>query len=160
MSGWMEKMDEALDTLRPNALRLAGAAAGALATWFAGLPMMAQALLLIQGADVLTGLLCALCAKSPKTDSGKVSSGALTTGMIKKGLEWLVVLICVYVGTAVGMDSIAGVSVGGAAMTYMIATELVSLMENLEIFGLNIPLFKRILDVAQGCAERSGPREG
>lgn len=148
MSGWMEKMDEALDTLRPNALRLAGAAAGALATWFAGLPVMAQALLLIQGADVLTGLLCALCAKSPKTDSGKVSSGALTTGMIKKGLEWLVVLICVYVGSAVGMENVSG-----AAMTYMIATELVSLLENLQIFGLDIPLLRRILDIAQGGDE-------
>ena len=48
----------------------------------------------------------------------------------------------------------AGVtSVCGAAMTYMIATELVSLIENLEIFGLNVPLLGKLLDVAQGDGE-------
>ena len=41
----------------------------------------------------------------------------------------------------------------GAAMTYMIATELVSLIENLEIFGLNVPLLGKLLDVAQGDGE-------
>ena len=66
-------------------------------------------------------------------------------GVVKKGLEWLVVLICVYVGSAVGMENVSG-----AAMTYMIATELVSLLENLQIFGLDIPLLRRILDIAQG----------
>ena len=65
--------------------------------------------------------------------------------MVKKGLEWLVVLICVYVGEALMMEGI-----GGAALTYMIATELVSLMENLSIFGLSVPALDRLLDVAQG----------
>ena len=32
----------------------------------------------------------------------------------------------------------------------MIATELVSLMENLSIFGLSVPALDRLLDVAQG----------
>ena len=45
-------------------------------------------------------------------------------------------------------------AVCGAAMTYMIATELVSLIENLEIFGLNVPLLGKLLDVAQGREER------
>ena len=66
-------------------------------------------------------------------------------GVIKKGLEWLVVCICIHVGGALEMTGI-----GGAAMTYMIATELVSLLENLQIFGLDIPVLRRILDVAQG----------
>ena len=51
-------------------------------------------------------------------------------------------------GGALEMDGI-----GGAAMTYMIATELVSLLENLQIFGLDIPVLRRILDVAQGDRE-------
>ena len=53
------------------------------------------------------------------------------------------ILACI--GSAVGMDNVSG-----AAMTYMIATELVSLLENLQIFGLDIPLLRRILDIAQG----------
>ncbi len=133
-----------MGVLRPNALRMLGAGAGALLAWFSGLSPIAQALLLVQGADVLTGLLAAMMGRSPKTQTGKVSSGALTMGMIKKGLEWLVVLIAVYVGAALEMQGIAG-----AAMTYMMAAELVSLMENLNLFGLDIPVLHAMLDAAQ-----------
>ena len=140
-----EQAMEVLHAIRPNAARMIGAAIGAAAAWFAGLSPIAKALLVTQGADVLTGVLCAIWGKSRKSDSGKVSSSALAMGMVKKGLEWLVGLICVYVGSAVGMENVSG-----AAMTYMIATELVSLLENLQIFGLDIPLLRRILDIAQG----------
>jgi len=37
-----------------------------------------------------------------------------------------------------------------AAMTYVIATELVSLLENLALLGLDVPLLHTILDVAHG----------
>lgn len=141
---------EAYASIRPDAVRVAGAMIGAAMTWLSGLPPIAQALLLTQASDVLTGILCAVCGKSRKTESGRISSGALMMGMVKKGLEWLVVLLCVYVGAALEMQGI-----GGAAMTYMIATELVSLMENLNLFGLDIPILKRLLDVAQ-----SGDRQG
>lgn len=145
---------EVFGSVRPNVVRLIGAAVGAVTAWFSGLPMIAQALLVTQGADVLTGVLCALRGKSSKTASGKVSSGALTMGMVKKGLEWLVVLICVYVGCALEMQGI-----GGAAMTYMIATELVSLMENLNAFGLDVPVLHTLLDAAQGARGKERTQE-
>ncbi len=97
----------------------------------------------------MTGILCALTGKSNKTESGRVSSGALFMGLIKKGLEWLVVLICLVVGEALGMAGVAG-----AAMVYMMATELVSLMENLSIFGLKVPMLEKLLDVARGETEK------
>lgn len=139
-----EQAMEVWRAIRPNAVRMTGAAIGAAAAWFAGLSPIAKALLVTQGADVLTGVLCALWGKSRKSDSGRVSSRALAMGMVKKGLEWLVVLICVYVGEALEMQGI-----GGAAMTYMIATELVSLLENLSLFGLEAPVLRKLLDVAQ-----------
>lgn len=139
-----EQAMEVWRAIRPNAVRMTGAAIGAAAAWFAGLSPIAKALLVTQGADVLTGVLCALWGKSRKSDSGRVSSRALAMGMVKKGLEWLVVLICVYVGEALEMEGI-----GGAAMTYMIATELVSLLENLNLFGLEAPVLRKLLDVAQ-----------
>lgn len=139
-----EQAMEVWRAIRPNAARMLGAAIGAAAVWFSGLPPIARAMLVTQGADVLTGVLCAIWGKSRKSDSGKVSSGALAMGMVKKGLEWLVVLICVYVGEALEMQGI-----GGAAMTYMIATELVSLLENLSLFGLEAPVLRKLLDVAQ-----------
>lgn len=143
-----ERMMDVFETIRPDALRMGGAAAGALLAWITGLPPIAQALLMTQASDVLTGVLCAALGKSPKSASGKISSSALVMGMIKKGLEWLVVLLCVYVGAALDMEGISG-----AAMTYMIATELVSLMENLSHFGLDIPILKTLLDAAQRTPE-------
>ncbi|MBQ2833919.1 MAG: phage holin family protein [Clostridia bacterium] len=140
----MEWMEDALAAIRPDVMRFAGAAAGAVCAWFTGLPPIAQALLVTQGADVLTGVLGAVMGRSPKTESGRVSSHALSMGMIKKGLEWLVVLICAYVGAALKTEGITG-----AAMTYMIATEMVSLVENLSLFGLKVPALERLLDIAQ-----------
>lgn len=142
---------DAARSIRPDLTKALGAVAGAACAWWAGLPALAQALLIVQGADVLTGVLLALAGKSTKSESGRVSSGALTAGVMKKGLEWLVVGICVFVGGALEMEGITG-----ASMTYMIATEMVSLMENLNAFGLKIPLLDRILDVAQGAAKDAG----
>lgn len=136
---------EAASGIRPNVFSWISAAIGFVISWWSGLPVLAQALLVMQAADLFTGLMCAITGRSRKTESGKLSSGTLAMGIMKKGLEWLVVLVCVYAGKGLGMDGISG-----AAMMYMMATELVSLMENLEIFGLNIPLLKKLLDVAQG----------
>lgn len=138
------KIAEAASAVKPNVFSWIGAAIGAAIVWWTGLPALAQALLIVQGGDVLTGLLCALTGKSHKSESGKVSSGALVMGVVKKGLEWMTVGICMSVGNALEMAGI-----GGAAMMYMVGTELVSLMENLSILGLDVPLLHTILDVAQ-----------
>ena len=112
------------------------------------LPALGQAVLIVQAADIATGFACALLGKSEKSESGRVSSRAMLEGVVKKGAEWLIVLVCVYTGAPMGMEGI-----GSAAMTYVIATELVSLLENLALLGLDVPLLKAILDVAHGKAE-------
>jgi len=146
----IQNMLDAWRAIRPDLSKALGAAAGALFTWFTGLTPIAQALLIVQGADVLTGLLLAFQGRSSKSASGKVSSAALSGGVVKKGLEWLVVGVCVFVGGALNMQGISG-----AAMTYMIAAELVSLMENLSAFGLKIPMLEQMLDAAQGAGEKA-----
>ena len=148
-------MTETGQEIHLSVIKWVSAAAGWAAAWWAGLPAIAQALRLVQAADVLTGVLCALTGKSPKSDSGRVSSKALSSGVVKKGLEWLAVCIGVNVGGALEMAGI-----GGAAMTYMIATEMVSLIENLSIFGLDIPVLRRILDVAQGGQTQEDGKNG
>lgn len=146
----MKSVFDAARSIRPDVTKAMGAVVGVVCAWWAGLPALAQALLIVQGADVLTGVMLALAGKSKKSESGKVSSGALMAGVMKKGLEWLVVGICVFVGGALEMEGISG-----ASLTYMIATEMVSLMENLNAFGLKIPLLSKILDVAQGAIKET-----
>lgn len=116
----------------------------AFAAW-TSLPALGQAVLVVQTADILTGLACGLLGKSQKSDSGKLSSRVMLEGVLKKGSEWLIVLVCIYVGTPLGIDGVAT-----AAMTYVVATELVSLLENLDLLGLKAPLLQTILDVAHG----------
>ena len=122
-----------------------GACVGLVIGFWTGLPALGQAVLIVQCADILTGLACAMLGKSQKSESGKVSSRVMLEGIIKKGAEWLIVLVCIYTGTPLGMEGI-----GTAAMTYVIATELVSLLENLALLGLDVPLLHTILDVAHG----------
>lgn len=122
-----------------------GAMIGVVIAAWTSLPALGQAVLIVQCADILTGLACGLLGKSHKSESGKLSSRVMLEGVIKKGAEWLIVLVCIYVGTPLGIDGVAT-----AAMTYVIATELVSLLENLDLLGLNVPLLKTILDVAHG----------
>ena len=126
-----------------------GGGVGLLLSLWTGLPALGQAVLIVQMADIVTGFACAVLGKSRKSDSGKVSSRVMLEGIIKKGAEWLIVLVCMYTGAPLGMEGI-----GTAAMTYVIATELVSLLENLNLLGLDVPLLRTILDVAHGQAGR------
>jgi len=126
-----------------------GACVGMVIGFWTGIPALAQAVLIVQCADILTGLACAVLGKSQKSESGKVSSRVMLEGVIKKGAEWLIVLVCIYTGTPLGMEGIST-----AAMTYVIATELVSLLENFDLLGLKVPLLQTILDVAHGGKDK------
>lgn len=127
-----------------------GACVGLVLSFWTGMPALGRAVLIVQCADIVTGLACAVLGRSQKSESGKVSSRVMLEGVIKKGAEWLIVLVCVYTGAPLGMEGI-----GSAAMTYVIATELVSLVENLSLLGLNVPLLQTILDVANGGKDDS-----
>ena len=131
-----------------------GAMIGALVSFWTGAPALGKAVLIVQCADILTGLACAWLGKSQKSESGKISSRVMLEGVVKKGAEWLIVLVCIYTGTPLGIEGI-----GAAAMTYVVATELVSLLENLSLLGLNVPLLHTILDVAQGGKGRKDEKE-
>ncbi len=133
------------ETIRPSAISWIGAAAGVIVGWWTGLPALMQAMLVAQGADFVTGVIGAGLGKSPKSESGKLSSNALLMGALRKGLEWLVVWVCIVAGNAVGITG-----VGAAAMTYMVATELVSFIENLGVLGLKVPpVLQKILEIAK-----------
>ena len=82
-----EKTMQVMKGVKPNVVNWIGALIGAALAWWTGLPPLAQALLIVQGADILTGLLCAVTGKSRKTESGKVSSGALLMGVIRLPLH-------------------------------------------------------------------------
>jgi len=154
MAELMKMMKEWLGQLTGNLVAWLGAAAGLVLGLWAGLPELARAVLVVQAADIATGLACALLGRSEKSESGRLSSRAMLEGAIRKGAEWLIVLVCAYAGAPLGMQGIAP-----AAMTYVIAAELVSLLENLSLLGLSSPALESILDVAHGKRLTAAPNE-
>ena len=64
MKGETDMEDKAMQVVqgvKPNVVNWIGAAIGAALAWWTGLPPLAQALLIVQGADIVTGLGKALC---------------------------------------------------------------------------------------------------
>ena len=51
-----EKTMQVMKGVKPNVVNWIGALIGAALAWWTGLPPLAQALLIVQGADILTGL--------------------------------------------------------------------------------------------------------
>ena len=60
------------------------AAAGAVASFFCGLPPILGVLLAVMTLDYLTGISCGIMGKSQKTEHGGLSSSTAFTGLLKK----------------------------------------------------------------------------
>ena len=103
------------------------------------------ALLVMIGIDFFLGIIVASQNKSPKTKSGGLSSNAMFLGLVKKACEILVIWIMVMIEPVIGVDFLRD-----AAVTGYLATELLSILENMSL--LNVPgldLIKKVLDLLQ-----------
>ena len=113
---------------------------GAVAAFFTGLPPIIWILLAVMTIDYVTGIICGLMGKSPKTENGGVSSGAAFKGLLKKALILLVVLLAALLDKAVALG--AGVqfeAVAGFTCLWFIASEGFSIVENAAAMGVPVP---------------------
>ena len=62
------------------------AAVGAVASFFCGLPPIIWVLLAVITLDYVTGIICGIMGKSPKTENGGLESRAAFAGLMKKAL--------------------------------------------------------------------------
>ena len=92
-------------------------------------------LCLMMGADYLTGVLLALLGKSKQTKDGRLSARACFTGIARKGMMLMIILI------AAALDEIAGQGkmLRSAATGFYICNEGISLMENAALLGVPVP---------------------
>lgn len=125
----MKKITEAL-----------AAALGAVMSFFTGLPPMIWVLVAVMTLDYITGIMCGVLGKSPKTETGGLSSGAAFEGLLKK-----VLILCI-VGLAALVDHAIAVSAGiemaavtGACCLWFVASEGLSILENAAAMGVPIP---------------------
>lgn len=128
------------------------AAAGAVVSFFCGLPPIIWVLLAVMSLDYITGIICGLLGKSSKTEQGGLSSRAAFEGLLKKTLILFVVLLAALLDRAVALGAgIEFAAVAGATCLWFIASEGMSVLENVAAMGVPIPkvllqaleLFKR-----------------
>ena len=112
----------------------AGVVAGLLGEWNVFLTVLAIMMLL----DYVTGLIVAWRGKSPKSETGGVSSKVGFDGLIKKAFIMVVVLVATLLDTAIGNATHVFQT---AAVLYYIANEGISILENTALMGVQYPKF-------------------
>lgn len=114
--------------------------AGAVISFFVGLPPIIWILVGVESMDYITGLICGFMGVSPKTETGGLSSHAAFKGLLKKVLILLVVGLAALVDMAVGqIANIEFVAVTGATCLWFVASEGLSVLENAAAMGVPIP---------------------
>ena len=134
-----------------NLYKIAAAAAGAVISFFTGIPVIMWVLIAMMTLDYVTGLMTGMMGVSSKTEGGKLSSRAAFDGLMRKIMIFLVVILSVLVDLAVQYG--AGVTfnaVTGATCLWFIASESVSVLENAAELGVPIPgILRKALELLQ-----------
>ena len=134
-----------------NLYKIAAAAAGAVISFFTGIPVIMWVLIAMMTLDYVTGLMTGMMGVSSKTEGGKLFSRAAFDGLMRKIMIFLVVILSVLVDLAVQYG--AGVTfnaVTGATCLWFIASEGVSVLENAAELGVPIPgILRKALELLQ-----------
>lgn len=144
-------------------LELLAAAGGAVASFFINMPPLVWILIAVMTIDYITGLICGAMGKSNKTESGYLASHAALQGLWKKSLIILVVLLAALLDQAVSKG--AGIqfeAVMGATCLWFIASEGLSILENVASMGVPVPkILLKLLEVmrAKGDVQEAAPAD-
>lgn len=144
-----------------NVYKALAAAAGAVASFFTGIPVIMWVLIAMMTLDYATGLITGALGVSSKTEGGHLSSRAAFEGLMRKVMVLLVVILAALLDLAV--QSGAGVTfnaVTGATCLWFIASEGVSVLENAAELGIPIPgVIRSALEIMRGNSDEDNPTE-
>ena len=144
-------------------LEALAAAGGAVASFFINMPPLVWILIAVMSIDYVTGLICGAMGKSQKTETGYLASHAAFLGLLKKALILLVVLLAALLDQAVSKG--AGIqfeAVMGATCLWFIASEGLSILENVASMGVPVPkILLKLLEVmrAKGDVQEAKAEE-
>ena len=117
---------------------------GAIAGLFGQWPAMLTILVVVMCIDYVSGVIVAASGRSPKSESGGLSSKAGFIGIAKKGFIMLIVLLATMLDHAIGDEAML---FQGATACYYIANEGLSILENAVLMDLPVPgVIKRALE--------------
>jgi len=121
-----------------------------IASLFGGFDAGLVSLLIFMLIDYISGLVVAgVFKKSPKTKSGALESRAGLKGLCRKCM----ILLCVLVGHR--LDIVTGATyIKDAIVIAFMANELISIIENLGLMGINLPtVLIKAVDILQNTAD-------
>lgn len=107
---------------------------GICAALWGGWDAMLKALLICMAVDYLSGIAVAALGKSTKSLTGRITSNAAFTGLLRKGFELLVVLVAAQLGGFTGGDYIRDMVV-----LFFVGSEGISIVENGGLLGVPLP---------------------
>ena len=121
--------------IRLELLTIAGAAGGLLSAALGGWNAALQALLVFMAIDYAMGLVVAgVFHRSGKTSDGRLESRAGWKGLVRKGVQLLIVLVGAQLDTLIGTSFVRD-----SIITAFCANELLSILENAGLMGIPIP---------------------
>lgn len=131
-------------------LKLGAGALGAILGAFGGASPVMYVLLAFMGIDYVSGLLVAIMGKSAKTEGGGLDSKIGFSGICRKGLMLLVVLVAAQIDVAIGGEQAV---FRDAACWFYIANEGLSVLENMALGGVPFP--ERLKQLLEQTKKRS-----
>lgn len=128
-----------------------GAVLGALISLAGGWDTALQALVVFMILDYLTGVIvAAVFHASNKTKSGKLSSVAGIKGIAKKILMLFMVVAGQYADVVLGIDYFRT-----AVIIALIANELISLIENAGLAGIEVPILSKAVEALKAMDDKN-----
>ena len=126
-----------------------GAVLGAVVNLIGGWSEDLTTLLILMAVDFFLGLMiAAVWKKSPKSDTGSLSSWSAWKGLCRKGAAMLVILIAYRLDVTLGVGYLGVGYIRTAVIIAFIVDEGISILENLGIMGVKYPeALKKALDI-------------
>ena len=140
-------------------IEILSAIGGAIASFFVNMPPLVWILIAVMTMDFITGLICGAMGRSKKTENGYLASHAAFEGLMRKVLIIVVVLLAAALDAAVSKG--AGIqfeAVVGATCLWFIASEGLSILENVASMGVPVPkILLKLLEIMKQKGD--GPEE-
>ena len=139
----MKKMEQ-IAGIKAMLCTAIGAVLGWIVNMIGGWSEDLTTLLIFMAVDFFLGLaIAAVWKKSPKSDTGSLSSWSAWKGLCRKGAALLVILIAYRLDVTLGVNYIRT-----AVIIAFIVNEGISILENLGIMGVKYPeTLKKALDI-------------
>ena len=130
-------------------VEILAAAGGAIASFFCSIPPVVWILIAVMTLDLITGIITGVMCKSKKTETGGLSSSVAFRGLMKKVLILIVIGLAALIDRAVAETAdIQFAAVMYASCLWFIASEGMSILENVALIGIPVPkILSKALDI-------------